>query len=241
MLLMSSIFWRAHRRTFSASPLNSQWEAITDEDLKFTEETFLTGFRQSLEATEMFATRIFYSVLHMQEVVMTRLYRHVTALIVQYTLSEFPPTVQKQWFEWNFIVWFSSKTGHTVYSLYSRILWLPSIRLIRALLATKLYIFRMFFARYFAQKCELSLLNLPIFLGWCTIRPPLEDVNKEPGFAKGWGFCGKEEDQLTCDKQIDTSYQWGTNYAHFIVAKNNYPVFYEMSLKNLHRNPFRVI
>ena len=63
------------------------------------------------------------------------------------------------------------------------------------------------FARYFAQKCELSLLNLPIFLGWCTIRPPLEDVNKEPGFAKGWGFCGKEEDQLTCDKQIDTSYQ----------------------------------
>jgi hypothetical protein len=64
------------------------------------------------------------------------------------------------------------------------------------------------FARYFTQKMRTITFKFAHFpLGWCTIRPPLEDVNKEPGFAKGWGFCGKEEDQLTCDKQIDTSYQ----------------------------------
>jgi hypothetical protein len=43
--------------------------------------------------------------------------------------------------------------------------------------------------------------------GWCTVRPPSEDVNQEPEFSRGWGFCGQEDDQQTCDKQIDSSFQ----------------------------------
>lgn len=43
--------------------------------------------------------------------------------------------------------------------------------------------------------------------GWCTTRAPNDDVNKEPEYDRGWGFCGQEEDQEFCDKQIDTTFQ----------------------------------
>jgi len=38
--------------------------------------------------------------------------------------------------------------------------------------------------------------------GWCTVRDPMHDENKEPEFEKGWGFCSEDHDQETCNDEV---------------------------------------
>jgi len=38
--------------------------------------------------------------------------------------------------------------------------------------------------------------------GWCSVRPPDEDENKEPQYDKGWGFCSMDPDQADCSSSV---------------------------------------
>ena len=38
--------------------------------------------------------------------------------------------------------------------------------------------------------------------GWCTVRDPMHDNNKEPEYDKGWGFCSEDHDQETCNDDV---------------------------------------
>jgi Trypsin len=39
--------------------------------------------------------------------------------------------------------------------------------------------------------------------GWCTTQGFMDTTISEPSYSSGWGFCGSEEDQLQCSKNID--------------------------------------
>jgi len=38
--------------------------------------------------------------------------------------------------------------------------------------------------------------------GWCTVREPTTDEDKEPTYDKGWGFCSEDHDQITCNSVV---------------------------------------
>jgi hypothetical protein len=38
--------------------------------------------------------------------------------------------------------------------------------------------------------------------GWCSVRAPGVDQNKEPTATSGWGFCWKDDSQKYCNDYI---------------------------------------
>ena len=65
--------------------------------------------------------------------------------------------------------------------------------------------------------------------GWCTVRKPGVDVDTEPEFASGWGYCSTDPEMEDCNTEISDA----MDISVFEVSKLKREFCIEQLMKNL--------